>query len=68
MAGDEYEIDIDQDGKVTVRTVGIKGPRCVDCAELFARIIGPEESRELTTEYYEAASENQQKINVRDRR
>ena len=68
MAGDEYEIDIDQDGKVTVRTVGIKGPRCVDCAEMFARILGREESRELTAEYYEAASEALQKVNVRDRR
>jgi hypothetical protein len=54
---EEIEIEIGPDGKVTLRTKGIKGPRCVDVAELFARIVGREESRELTGEYYEAEVE-----------
>ncbi len=53
MAKEELEIEISPDGKVTVRTIGIKGPRCIDVAEMLARIIGHEEQRDLTSEYYE---------------
>lgn len=53
MSQEEFEIEIAADGKVTVRTRGIKGARCLDYAKLFAQIIGQEESRELTSEYYE---------------
>lgn len=53
MDHEELEIDIDAAGKVTVRTIGIKGVRCLDVAEAVARIVGREESRELTDEYYE---------------
>lgn len=53
MAKEELEIEINPDGKVTVRTIGIKGPRCLDVAELLAQIVGHEEQRELTSEYYE---------------
>ena len=38
---------------MTVRTIGIKGTRCLDIAEAVARIVGREESRQLTDEYYE---------------
>jgi hypothetical protein len=54
VAQEEFEIEIARDGKVTVRTKGIKGPRCLDYADLFSQIIGREESRELTGEFYEA--------------
>ena len=53
MDDEEIEIEIGADGKVTVRTIGIKGPRCLDVAEAIAQIIGREESRQLTDEYYE---------------
>jgi Protein of unknown function (DUF2997) len=53
MAQEEFEIEIGRDGKVKVRTKGIKGSRCLDFADLFVQIIGKEESRELTNEYYE---------------
>jgi hypothetical protein len=53
MDHEELEIDIGADGKVTVRTIGIKGTRCLDIAEAVARIVGREESRQLTDEYYE---------------
>ena len=53
MAKEELEIEISPSGKVTARTIGIKGARCLDLAELLARIVGREESRTLTSEYYE---------------
>ncbi len=53
MAREELEIEISPSGKVTARTIGIKGPRCLDLADLLARIVGREASRELTHEYYE---------------
>jgi hypothetical protein len=68
MAQEEIEIEISPSGKVTVRTIGIKGPRCIDAAELLAQIIGREESRELTSEYHEAHSHVDQHVDVRQRR
>ena len=68
MADEEIEIEIDAQGKVTVRTKGIKGPRCLDVAELFANIIGREESRELTSEYYEHDEQIQSGIEVHRRK
>ena len=64
---EEIEIEINAQGKVTVRTKGIKGPRCLDVAELFAQIIGREESRQLTSEYYETDQEVQSGIEVHRR-
>jgi hypothetical protein len=68
MANEEFEIEIGPSGKVTVRTIGIKGPHCLDYAEMFAQILGREESRELTSEYYEASTEVRRHIDVRNRR
>jgi hypothetical protein len=56
---EELEIEIAADGQVTIRTIGIKGPRCVDVAEAVARLIGREESRQLTEEYYETSLQAQ---------
>jgi hypothetical protein len=55
MGQEELEIEIDPTGKVTVRTKGIKGEACLDYADLFAQLLGREESRQLTHEYYEEA-------------
>ncbi|MCR4414334.1 MAG: DUF2997 domain-containing protein [Thermoguttaceae bacterium] len=70
MAREEIEIEISPSGKVTVRTIGIKGKRCLDVAEALARIIGREESRELTSEYYETEvhQRSQDEIHLRQRR
>ena len=57
VAQEELEIDIGPDGKVTVRTHGIKGPACMDYADLLAQIVGREERRETTAEYYETATD-----------
>jgi len=68
MAHEEFEIEISPQGKVTVRTKGIKGPTCLDYADMFAEIIGREESRELTGEYYEQPIETQQRTQLKQRR
>jgi hypothetical protein len=55
MADQELEIKIAPDGKVTVKTKGIKGEACMEYADLFVRLLGREESREKTPEFYETA-------------
>jgi len=67
VAEEEVEIEISPQGKVIVRTNGIKGSRCLDVAELFARIIGTEESRQLTSEYYEQDTEARRHQRVANR-
>ena len=67
MAKEELEIEIGPSGKVTARTIGIKGPRCLDLADLLARIVGREESRKLTREYYEATERVQDRVDVKQR-
>jgi hypothetical protein len=59
------EISIDAAGRVTVRTIGIKGPRCLDYAEAVAQILGRQESHELTSEYYEAQQAASTHIDVK---
>jgi Protein of unknown function (DUF2997) len=68
MAREELEIEIDAQGRVTVHTVGFKGKRCLDEAEALARILGREESRQLTNEYYEAEQTTQTHVDVHQRR
>ncbi|MFM9064274.1 MAG: DUF2997 domain-containing protein, partial [Pirellula sp.] len=40
MSQEEIEIEVDKHGRVTIRTLGIKGQRCVDVAEALAERIG----------------------------
>ena len=68
MAQEELEIEIGPTGKVTVRTIGVKGPRCVDLGEMVARIIGSIESSRLTSEYYETEVASSNTIDVRQQR
>jgi len=58
MARAELEIEIDPTGKVTMRTKGIKGPACMQWADLLVQIVGQEESRQKTNEFYETAHEH----------
>jgi hypothetical protein len=67
MAREELEIEISPSGKVTARTIGIKGSRCLDVAEFLAKIVGREESRQLTSEYYEEAEQVQERVDVKQR-
>ena len=68
MAQEEIEIEISREGKVTVRTIGIKGPQCLDAAGRFAQILGREESRQLTQEYYESQQQTQHHVDVKRHR
>jgi hypothetical protein len=68
MNDEEIEIEIGADGKVVVRTHGIKGPRCIDVAQAIAQLIGREESRRLTDEYYEAAIQRYSLVEQRVRK
>jgi hypothetical protein len=68
MAKEELEIEISPSGKVTARTIGIKGPRCLELADLLARIVGREETRTLTNEYYETEQHVQDYLQVHERR
>jgi hypothetical protein len=67
MAREELEIEISPSGKVTARTIGMKGPCCLDLAEFLARIVGREQSRELTSEYYEVEEPIQHHVDVKQR-
>jgi hypothetical protein len=58
MAQEELEIEIDPSGKVTMRTKGVKGQACMEYADLIAYIVGREESREKTNEYFEQQQEH----------
>ena len=68
MAERELEIEIGKDGKVVVRTIGVKGPECMDLADLMVQIIGREDERQKTSEFYEVAEDATNKIDVRQRR
>ena len=68
MAREELEIEIDAHGRVTVHTVGFKGKKCLDQAEALARILGREESRKLTNEYYEQEQQTQTHVDVHQHR
>ena len=65
---EEIQIESSPEGRVTVRTIGIKGPRCLECAEMVARIVGQEESRELTSEYYEGHTQTHDQVDIKQRR
>lgn len=67
MAREELEIEIDAQGRVHVQTIGIKGPRCLDVAESLVKILGREESRQLTNEYYEAEQNTETHVEVKHR-
>jgi hypothetical protein len=63
----EFEIVIGKDGKVSVEVLGIKGPRCLEYAELIAEIVGREQQRQLTADYYAPESKVRIDAQVRGR-
>ena len=48
----EFEIVISKTGKVTFEIKGVRGPRCLEYAEVIKEIVGREEERQLTPAYY----------------
>ena len=63
---EELEIEISPTGEVTVRTIGIKGAKCLDAAEFIVRIVGEQKSQQLTSEYYETEQHVEQHQNIRN--
>lgn len=54
MPQPEFDITIGKDGKVRVKVSGVSGQECIELTEMLRDIVGREESRELTSEYYGA--------------
>lgn len=54
MGKPEFDITIGKDGKVRIKVHGVSGKECTDLADMLRRIVGKEESRQLTGEYYGA--------------
>lgn len=61
----EYEITIAPDGSVEVHVQGFKGKRCLEAAKLFAEIVGEQQTRRETSEFYEPEEEVQYHIDQR---
>ena len=66
MDNPEFELEIRPDGQVKVLVKGVSGQTCMNYADLLAEIIGREESRERTAEYYE--QDRSVRINAQQRR
>ena len=64
---EELEIEISPTGQVVVRTIGIKGSKCIDAAEFIAKIVGREESRVMTSEYHETDQHVERHQNIHRR-
>ena len=52
MEKPEFHITIGKDGKFSVEVKGSQGAQCLELGELIRDIVGREESRQLTSEYY----------------
>lgn len=68
MAKQELDIEISPTGQVTIHPKGIKGKECTHWAELLAQIVGKEESRIMTSEFYETHEQREQHQDVKQRR
>jgi hypothetical protein len=52
MGGPEFDITIGKDGRVVCKVHGVSGTRCIELTDMLREIVGKEESRDLTPEYY----------------
>jgi hypothetical protein len=67
MESHDLEIEIGKDGKVRVHVKGAKGQACLAYAKLLEKIVGREEQRELTSEYYEPDGKVDLRLRADDR-
>jgi hypothetical protein len=67
MERPELEITIDKAGKMKVHVKGVKGQRCIEMAELLKEIVGREDERRLTAEFYEQEGQVRIHTQVKDR-
>jgi hypothetical protein len=54
MGKPEFDITIGKDGKVKIKVHGVSGKECTDVTDMLRQIVGKEDSRQLTSEYYGA--------------
>lgn len=54
MGKPQFDITIGKDGKVKIKVHGVSGKECVAITDMLKQIVGREESRQLTSEYYNA--------------
>lgn len=52
MAQPQFDIQIGKDGKVKVKVSGVSGKECTALSDMLKEIVGREESREHTAEFY----------------
>jgi hypothetical protein len=66
MEQPEFEITITKAGKLKVHVKGVKGQRCIQMADLIKEIVGREDERHLTNDYYEQQGKVRIDTHVRD--
>lgn len=66
MERPEFDITITRTGKVKVHVKGVKGQRCIEMADLIRELVGREDERQLTSDYY--GQEGKVRIHVRGSR
>lgn len=64
----EFDITIGKDGRVRAEIKGSRGKRCLALADLLQQIVGREESRELTSDYYQPDTKVRTDAQIRTRR
>ncbi len=52
MSKPQFDITIQKDGNVRVKVSGASGEECLELTDMLRDIIGREDRRELTSEYY----------------
>ncbi|HVO77121.1 MAG TPA: DUF2997 domain-containing protein [Candidatus Bathyarchaeia archaeon] len=52
MGKPEFDITIGKDGQVKIKVHGVSGKECIAITDMLKQIVGKEESRHLTAEYY----------------
>ena len=55
----EITFNIDDDGSVTFEVHGVKGPQCLEITKAIEKELGDVVEQKKTSEYYEAAVEEQ---------
>jgi hypothetical protein len=68
MGQPEFDTTIGKDGKLKLHVKGAKGAKCLELADLVRDIIGTEDSRQLTSEYYERETDVRMDVQIRTKR
>jgi hypothetical protein len=61
----EFTVIIAPDGTVEVQVRGFKGRGCLEAAKWFEEIVGPLQSQQLTSEYYDPEEQVRYQIDQR---